>query len=85
MSVIILTSTLLMAPLIIIILITIQTAITAKVTILFVMLKMYLKEVPNGPKDVCKMSNNCLVETAKHLADVFKMSKRQFFANLNSV
>ena len=37
-------------------------------------------------KDICKISNNCLVNTARHLAKLFSgCLKGSFLANLNSV
>ena len=40
----------------------------------------------NEPKDICKMSKNCLVKASRHLAGIFsRCLKDSFFANLNSV
>ena len=39
----------------------------------------------NGQKDICMMSNNYLVKTARYLAEMFsRYLKDSFFANLNS-
>ena len=41
---------------------------------------------PNGPKDLCKMSNNCFVKTARHLAEMFsRFLNDSCFANLNNL
>ena len=40
----------------------------------------YRELQPNGPKDICKISNNCLVKTTRHLAGMFsRYLKRQVF------
>ena len=40
--------------------------------------------VPNGPKDIFKMSNNRLVKTARHLAAMFsRCLKESFFCKSN--
>ena len=41
---------------------------------------------PNGPIDICKMSNRCFAKTARYLLEMLsRCLKDSFFANLSSV
>ena len=53
---------------------------------MFFLVYLRLYALPNGPKNICKMSNNCLAKTVRHPAEMLSQYlKDRFFANLNNV